>query len=133
MEYPFLPFCKKVADLSPNIQAVILTSEGRLAGSYSRKGFLLPIEKRLSAILIQAEIMMSIPISNEDYFGKVNHVMIDHSGVHNLLFPVRGMGVLGVAIVPPYPREDIIAKISSVLADISVLDCGVKDRIDDGT
>lgn len=133
MEYPFLPICEKIAELSPNIQAVILTSGGKLAGSYSRKGFLLPIEKRLSAILMQAEIMISIPISNEDYFGKVNHVMIDHSGVHNLLFPVRGMGVLGVAVVPPYPREDIVAKISTVLADISVLDCGIKDRIDGGT
>lgn len=125
MEYPFRQFCENVAKVSPNIEAVMVTSGARLAGSYSRKGFLLPAEERMASILIQAEIMMSIPMSNEDYFGRVNYVMIDHSDVHNFLFPLRGIGVLGVGIVPPYDRDELVARVSGILADAAVLKCDV--------
>jgi hypothetical protein len=123
MEYPFLLLCEKVAKTSSSIEAVIVTSRAKLAGSYSRKGFLLPNEERIESILLQTEIMMSIPISNEDYFGKVNCVMIDHSGIHNLLFPLRGVGVLGVAIVPPYDRDDLVARVLAIIAEATVLEC----------
>lgn len=121
-------FCENVARVSPNIEAVIVTSGARLAGSYSRKGFLLPAEERMASILIQAEIMMSIPMRNEDYFGRVNYVMIDHSGVHNFLFPLRGIGVLGVGIVPPYDRDALVAKISALLDAAAVLSCDVNSE-----
>lgn len=125
MEYPFMSLCESVAKLSSSIEAVMVTSGAKLAGSYSRKGFLLPDEERLRSILIQAEIMMSIPLRNEDYFGRVNYVMIDHSGVHNFLFPLRGVGVLGIAVKPPYDRDELVARVSGILADAAVLKCDV--------
>lgn len=125
MDHPISAFCERVARLSPSIRAVMVTSGGRLAGSYSVKGFVLPDRKRMASLLVQAEIMVSVPATNEDYFGKVNYVMVDHSGVHNFFFPARGVGVLAVTVVPPYDSDSLVSRIARLLDKVAII-CDTK-------
>lgn len=125
MNHPISAFCERVARLSPSVLAVMVASGGRLTGSYLVKGFVLSDRERMASLLVQAEIMVSVPATNKEYFGKVNYVMVDHSGVHNFFFPARGVGVLAVTVVPPYDAGSLISRIASLLDKVAVI-CDTK-------
>jgi hypothetical protein len=111
-------FCKDVAELHPRILATGLSADGILLASYFKELVYKPKPERLIMMLMQAQLMVSIPDVNKDFFGKVQYTMVSHDQLHIFVFPLDKLQceqgadfpILVMVVMPPYDHNDLIQK-----------------------
>lgn len=87
MDY-YQHLCKHIARLHKNILIADIVENGSITASYSKPLIPRPKPDRSTTMLAQAHLLVSIPKTNEDFFGKACFTMIYHEGLHIFLFPI---------------------------------------------
>jgi hypothetical protein len=112
--------CKDIADLQPNILVTGITKGGTFLASHFKELVFQPKPDRLTTMLAQAQLMIGIPNTNKDFFGKVRFTMVCHDELHVFIFPLDshyGEGqeesdccILIMVVMPPYDHTDLVQK-----------------------
>ncbi len=108
--------CKAVTGLHGGIEVAIVLSGGKLAASHLKSGGPAPDEQEFGSMISQLDTIVRTTKANEDKFGELGFVMIHYRHVDGLLLPVNDSDTLIVGMMPPYDRDDLIGKISLLIA-----------------
>lgn len=71
---------------------------GNVLASRVKLGIFIPEGKALDRILIQLNLMVGIPKTNEEMFGKVGYVVVNHGSGDHILLPLEGGRVMIVSV-----------------------------------
>ena len=111
--------CENVDELGENFACTVVVKSGKLIAAEVKPGSQTINEKRLSYMLIQAELIVGISKTAEDLLGKMEHVKVKYgNGLDVYLIPLETSEektILGVAILRPYKAEDLLEKIVGVI------------------
>jgi hypothetical protein len=80
MDYNTL--AENITELDDSIAGAMIVRRGDLLGSYARPKVPIPQKEKFTKMFLQAEMMLSIPKTNQDVFGKVEVVIVRHSILH---------------------------------------------------
>lgn len=100
--------CEKVSRLSPAIVVTAVLSKGKAVASLVRPGIFIPEGKALECILVQLEMLVGIPKTNEKIYGELGYVIVNHGSADHMLFPLTGGHVMVISVLVPYKQELII-------------------------
>jgi hypothetical protein len=81
-----------------------LLKDGKLLGLYLKPSAIVPEEKRLTTMFVQAEAMAQIPRTNQDLFGNLNYVMASYQYLDIWVFKAS-YGTLLLGITEPYDHK----------------------------
>lgn len=109
-----LAICKEVASFHKNILGTGIIKNGELIASYVKPNVPFPNEIKLKKILLQSHFITALAKSNEDYFGKLDYVMIRWQNSDVFLFALDHSvpELFAFRIVAPYNHERLIRKVS---------------------
>ena len=93
MEHDHHVFCQHIAKLHQNILVTAIVENGHIISSFFRPLVYKPKSDRLKTMLGQAHLLVSIPKTNEDFFGKVCYTMVCHEGLHVFIFPMSDINL----------------------------------------
>ena len=106
---------RKVTELHEKVVGAIVVGNGSLLGTYAKPHVPLPQQSKLTELIVQAELVISISRRNTNIFGNVNYAMIQHSMLNIFLFPLDKDGTLAFAIEGlsgvDYHYEEIINRV----------------------
>lgn len=94
--------CEKVSGLDPSVIVAAILSNGKVVANRTRSDIFIPEGKALEGILVQLEIVVEIPRTNENLYGKVGFVVINQGSSDHVLFPVNDIHIMIVSILSPY-------------------------------
>ncbi len=110
--------CKTVVSFHRNILGAVLIEQGDLIASHIKPLTPLPEQDRFRNMILQTHALIAIPQSNEDFFGKVGYLMINHENMDVFIFPLilkYPARVLAFSIRAPYNHEKLIQRVSNYL------------------
>jgi hypothetical protein len=96
MNYTVL--AESITKLDDSIVGAMIVKRGDLLGSYARPKIPIPEKEKFTEMFLQAEMMLSIPTSNEDIFGKVEMVIVKHSTLHIYITMLPNKAILAFAV-----------------------------------
>ncbi|NWG37702.1 hypothetical protein [Nitrososphaera sp.] len=111
--------CEGVAGLAPSIIVSAVLSRGKVLASRVRPGIFIPEGKALDKILLQLDLLVGIPRTNEKAFGKVGYVVVNHGSGDHILFPLEGGHVMVVSVAGPYTHQ-LIQNVQRAIQDVAV-------------
>lgn len=129
--------CEDIAGFHEHILAVGVVKDAGFLASRFRELVFKPKAERLSVMLGQAQLMTSIPQTNEDFFGKTRMVMVLHDNLHSFMFPIShdkrkerltttGLAhdlagcVLTLILMPPYNNDEIVTRVLDYLNGVNL-------------
>jgi hypothetical protein len=80
---------KKVTELYEKTAGAIIVRKGGLVAAYARPGMPLPQKDKLTELILQAELVVSISRRNADIFGEVKAAVIQHSLLTIFIMPLH--------------------------------------------
>lgn len=110
--------CKTVVSFHRNILGAVVIEQGDLVASHIKPLTPLPERERFRNMILQIHALISIPHSNEDFFGKVGYVMINHENMDVFIFPLilkYPARILAFSIRTPYNHEKLARRVSNYL------------------
>jgi hypothetical protein len=114
---------RSVTDSHEKIVGAIIVKNGNLLGAYAKPKVPLPQQGKLTELILQAELVLSISKRNTNIFGDVNYAMIQHSILNIFLFPLDQHGTLAFAVEGragiDYDHERMITSILKILPQFS--------------
>jgi hypothetical protein len=113
---PFDDVCQRVCELDERILAVMSAEDGELVGTCLRREFPVPAKSKLSTMLLQAGIVLSIARTSEDFHGKVKCVTLRYADADEHLFPVEAESnrMMVVSTRPESVDSELIEKIAAI-------------------
>ena len=90
-------FAEKVTGLDDSIAGAMIVRLGDLLGSYARPKVPIPQKEKFTKMFLQAQMMLSIPQTNQDVFGKVEVVIVRHSILHIYMISLPNKATLAFA------------------------------------
>ena len=113
----YATLAEKVTELDDSIVGAMIVKRGDLLGSYARPKIPLPQKEKFTEMFLQAEMMLSIPTSNEDIFGKVETVIVKHSILHiyMTLLPNKAILAFAVRTEAEYDSNKLLNSIFSLI------------------
>jgi hypothetical protein len=110
---------QRVTGLHEKVVGTIVVRNGSLLGAYAKPHIPLPQQSKLSELIVQAELVLSISRRNTNIFGNVNYAMIQHSILNIFLFPLDQDSTLAFAVDGrsgiDYHHEEIINRVLTML------------------
>lgn len=97
--------CEKVSELDAAVIAAAVLSKGHVLASRVKPGIFIPEGKGLERILVQLNILVGIPKTNENLFGKVGYVVVNHGSGDHMLFPLANDHIVIVSVMAPYTPQ----------------------------
>ncbi len=107
--------CEDVSGLSPAIIVAAVLSKGSAVASRVKPGIFIPEGKALERILLQLEMLVGIPKTNEKIYGEVGYVIVNHGSADHMLFPLNDGHNMIVSVVVPY-KQELIGQIKRAIA-----------------
>jgi hypothetical protein len=89
---------EKITELDDSIAGAMIVRRGDLLGSYARPKVPIPQKEKFTEMFLQAEMMLSIPTSNEAIFGRVEVVTVKHSILHIHMISLPNKMILAFAV-----------------------------------
>lgn len=111
--------CEKVSELDQTVIVAAVLSKGKVLASRVRPGIFIPEGKALERILIQLEILVGIPKTNEKAYGKVGYVVVNHGSGDHMLFPLGNSHMMIVSVVSPYAHQ-LMRRVQDMIKDAGV-------------
>lgn len=112
--------CARVAELDEGgcIAGVWAIMEGHQIAAAVNFALPIPNKDRLNLVLLQAQIMADIPVTNEDLYGAFEFLLIRHKVLDALLFRLEGDpgAVLAVGCRRPYGEMRLVDQIFECIA-----------------
>lgn len=96
MNYPDIT--KSVTDLHDKIVGTIVVTKGNLLGAYAKPHVPLPQQKKLTELILQAELILSISRRNVDIFGQIRVTTCQHDILNVFVFALPDDATLAFAI-----------------------------------
>ena len=116
----FHALCDAITKLDDKIAAALVIRNEKLLATSIGSGAPLLTDEYLSKLLIHAQIMVGIPLTNKPVFGDFNFTLVSHEKLENILFHLENDdAILGVGILPPFNRDELLAKIQNFLKHYS--------------
>jgi len=112
-----------VTEIHEKIVGAIVVGSGNLQGTFARPHVPLPQQAKLSELILQAELVLSISRRNTDIFGDVNYATIQHALLNIFIFPLDQDITLAFAIEgrlgSDYHYEEIINGVFRVVREFN--------------
>ncbi len=108
--------CQQVYELDERILAVTVAEDGDLVGTCLRKGFPIPAKPKLSTMLLQAGIVLSIARTSEDFHGRAKCVTLHYTNVDEHLFPISAESskMMIVSTMPETMDAELTRKVATI-------------------
>lgn len=87
-----------MTDLHDKIVGTIVVTKGNLLGAYAKPHVLIPQQKKLAELILQAELVLSISRRNVDIFGQIRVTTCQHDILNIFIFPLPEDATLAFAI-----------------------------------
>ena len=112
----YYSLCDAITRLDTRIEAALVIRSGKLLATSIGSGAPLPTDEYLSKLILHAQIMVGIPLTNKTVFGDFNFTLVSHTKLENILLYLQKYdAILGVGILPPFNRDKLLAKIQDFL------------------
>jgi hypothetical protein len=106
-----------VAKLDRCVVGVWAISRGSQVATAVNFAVPVPNRDRLNLMLLQAQIMADISVTNEDLYGEFEFLLIRHRVLDALLFRIgRGGAVLAMGCKRPYREMHLVGRVSELIA-----------------
>lgn len=109
--------CEKVSELDGAVIIAAVLSKGHVLASRIKPGIFIPEGKALERILVQLNILVGIPRTNENLYGRVGYVVVNHGSGDHMLFPLGGDQIAIVSVVTPYTPQ-LIQKVQQTIEEM---------------
>lgn len=112
----FEKLCREICELDRSILFAAAIEDAELLCSHFKKPMAPPNERRFRVLRIQTELMLSMAMENEDFFGDVSYLMFHSKLLDVFLFPLgkgRKRRILAVGLKRPYSHDVVADKILS--------------------
>jgi hypothetical protein len=107
--------CEGLSGLTPAIIVAAVLSKGTAVASRLKPGIFILEGKALEHILLQLELLVGMPKTNEKLCGEVGYVIVNYGSADHLLFPVNDGHNMMVSVVVPY-KQGLIGQIKCTIA-----------------
>ncbi len=108
--------CRTVAEVDDNIAAVGIIEEMEIAGLFYKPNVPIPKGEKISQMVVQYEMLVSIAKSNDDFFGSLRYLLASFETYDSLFFSLpRGANnkvrTLVIRISRPYDITKLLDKL----------------------
>lgn len=112
----FLGLCDGISKLDSRIAGALAIKNSKILAASEGAGSALPSDNYLAKLIVQAQVLVGIPLANRAFFGNYNFTIVSYETLENILFHFeREKVILGVAILPPYDRNSMLEKIQTFI------------------
>ena len=112
----FHELCERISKLDARIAGAIAIRNGKLLATSIGSGAPLPSDEYLSKMIMQAQVMVGIPLGNKPIFGEFKFTMISYENLETILFYLHSQNaIVGVGVLPPYNVRSMVHKIQNLL------------------
>jgi hypothetical protein len=112
----FRELCDGISKLDARIAGAMAIKNGKILAASEGAGSALPGDEYLSKLIVQAQVLVGIPLANKAFFGDYNFTIVSYETLESILFHLeKEKVILGVGVLPPYDRNSMVEKIQIFL------------------